>query len=337
MDFGLTHEFADLTWHPSHKKVVYRKDFRVPIDTKGDAVNDFIGFRPIDPLVIGAVRAVEESLDEDGKAEGKCGTGKIQVATLSALGNGLKNNDILFTGYPVIGFHHRHQTSGTCLFTDDDDCSVCAWDRRIHGEFFHQTTIAISSSSVPQFISDIKSLRRILGHSSLCNSDLYYGIILCFLRNSTTFLDEPDDSVSFDITYYRSHDPTRPRLNEDVWEEIEQMAVVKYGGRPHWGKNRPVAFIGAAAKYPGLHRFLAVKKKLDPKGLFSNAWSDAVLGVGKLPLLDTPGCALDGRCICSTDVHCAPKLGYRCRPGRVFFEARVCRHVTDDIPQHEEL
>ena len=58
VEFGLTHEFGDLTWHPARNKVVYKKDFRVPIDTEGDGLNDFIGFEPISPLVAEAVRAL---------------------------------------------------------------------------------------------------------------------------------------------------------------------------------------------------------------------------------------------------------------------------------------
>ena len=61
IEFGLAHEFGDVTWHPSQKSVVYKKDFRVPIDTEGDGVNDFIGFEPIDPIVVEANRALGKS------------------------------------------------------------------------------------------------------------------------------------------------------------------------------------------------------------------------------------------------------------------------------------
>ena len=57
LEFGLTYEFADLTWHPSENMVVYKKDFRVPIDTEGDGSNHFIGFQPIYPIVAEAPRA----------------------------------------------------------------------------------------------------------------------------------------------------------------------------------------------------------------------------------------------------------------------------------------
>ena len=60
-EFGLAYEFGDLSWLLSQKTVVYKKDFRVPIDTEGDGFNDFIGFEPISPLVAEAVRALGNS------------------------------------------------------------------------------------------------------------------------------------------------------------------------------------------------------------------------------------------------------------------------------------
>jgi FAD-dependent oxidoreductase len=267
----------------------------------------------------------EAALEKMDDTDGKCSVSALQVASLSALGTGLKNNGRFFTGYPVVGFHNRLVPSSSCLLTADDDERVCAWDNRIRGLFFQQTTVSIDIDVLPGFIRDIKALRDVRGPSALCNSDLYYGIIMRFVRSSTAYLGEQHDAVSVDITYYRSRDPRAPRLNEDVWEEIEQMAVFKYKGRPHWGKNRPIAFIGIASKYPNVGRFVAVKRRFDPQGLFSSEWSDAMLGLRPLPLSRAPGCALEGLCICSTDAHCAPDLGYLCQPGRIYPQARVCR------------
>ena len=44
--FGLEHEFADVTWYPAQRKVLYRVDDRVPVNTSGNGISDFIGFRP---------------------------------------------------------------------------------------------------------------------------------------------------------------------------------------------------------------------------------------------------------------------------------------------------
>ena len=40
--FGLEHDFADVTWYPAQRKVVYRVDDRVLVNTSGNGVNDFI-------------------------------------------------------------------------------------------------------------------------------------------------------------------------------------------------------------------------------------------------------------------------------------------------------
>lgn len=42
------------------------------------------------------------------------------------------------------------------------------------------------------------------------------------------------------------------------------------GGRPHWGKLHSLAFAELAALYPDFERFTALRRELDPRGLFLN-------------------------------------------------------------------
>lgn len=132
-----------------------------------------------------------------------------------------------------------------------------------------------------------------------------------------------------DFNYYRSDEPSTPRLNQDVMEEVEQMAFFKYGAKPHWGKNRRLAFLGVKQKYPKFEEFMKAKTQMDPRGMFSSKWSDDLVYGKEEEKSD--GCALEGLCVCSEDRHCSPQKGYFCREGHVYKEARVCRYSLSSI------
>ena len=51
-----------------------------------------------------------------------------------------------------------------------------------------------------------------------------------------------------------------------------------YGGRPHWGKLHFQKAETLAERYPEWEEFQIVRKRLDPKGMFSNPYLDRVLG-----------------------------------------------------------
>lgn len=54
--FGRKHEFADFTWLPSQKRVVYRTDDRISTNASGNGLNDYLGFRSTPTLILSTLR-----------------------------------------------------------------------------------------------------------------------------------------------------------------------------------------------------------------------------------------------------------------------------------------
>ncbi|KAF8107504.1 hypothetical protein N665_0120s0028 [Sinapis alba] len=327
--FGEKHEFADFIWLPSQGKVVYRMDDRVPFNTSGNGLFDFFPFRPQLSAALAINRLIEENEEVSADANRRCVRTEQTSSFLFSISYGVTNNGFIFTGYPVIGSQDRMMSSGACLDSQQNGLiTACPWDPRINGEFFHQTTLSVPLTHVKDFINDIKALVKI-EPKSLCVLEGSNGILMRYVTSSPAFLGKEKKALDFDLTYYRSKDdPLTPRLYEDYVEEIEQIAILKYEALPHWGKNRNIAFDGAIRKYKNANAFLKVKERLDPLGLFSTEWTDQILGLKGNVTIVKQGCALEGLCICSEDSHCAPNIGYVCRPGKVYREARVCTRIS---------
>ncbi|KAM0830937.1 hypothetical protein ACQ4PT_065878 [Festuca glaucescens] len=308
--WGDLHEFGDMAWLPRQGKVIYREDDRVDVSAPGDGLNDYLGFRSNPTLGLIIARAAEERLEEDGDDTARCLAARL----------------------PAAAFELQAEEDG--LLTS------CPWDSRIRSPFFYNSGFSVALSQAPAFVADIQKLRD-LDPRALCSLDAKLGVLIRYVRASSAYLGKTEDSVHFDITYYRSYTEGAPRAHADVLDELEQLALRKYDAIPHWGKNRNFAFDGAIAKYPKAGEFLKVKDRYDPDGIFSSEWSDQVLGINGSPNIIDKGCAIEGLCICSDDLHCAPEKGLFCRPGKVYVEARVCasQPVSDSARQdhHDEL
>lgn len=261
----------------------------------------------------------------------KCALANSSLTSLIGSGAGYANNVTTFTSYPVVGYPNDIQMGGGCQNANDSSGTYCNWDRRIKGRSYFETATYIPLRHLRSFIQDVKWFREKVP-GSLCNVDVYSGFLMRFVPKSRlTYLGAREDAAEVNFDYYRADDAASPKLDEDVVEEIEQISLVKYQAKPHWGKNRNLAFDGVASTYgPQMKKFLKVMRKYDPDRLFSSEWSDAILGINgnDAPGASTykPYCALEGLCVCSHDVHCAPEKKYFCRPGRLFSKARVCRY-----------
>ncbi|KAI3936418.1 hypothetical protein MKW98_000692 [Papaver atlanticum] len=330
LSFGNEHEFGEITWYPNQRKVVYRVDDRVPCHVFGNGLNNFTAFRAVPSTALAAKRSLEEIQESTKNASWQCITARTSTAASIASAYGFANDDRnAFVRYPIIGYQHRLQSAGSCLDSPNDGLlTACPADPRIKSAFYHQSAFSIGISKAKNFMLDIQKLRD-LEPEAFCSVELYDGILIRYAKASKAYLGKQENSLEFDLTYYRSTNPNTPRLFEDILEEVEQMAVFKYGGKPHWGKNRNVGFIGVIKKYETAAEFLKVKKSYDPFGIFSSKWTDQILGLDQTGVtIIKEGCALEGLCICSEDIHCAPKEGYVCRPGRVYTDARVCTDIN---------
>jgi L-gulono-1,4-lactone dehydrogenase len=64
---------------------------------------------------------------------------------------------------------------------------------------------------------------------------------------------------------------------EPYFRAVEAIAD-EHGGRPHWGKRHFQTAATLAPRYPEWERFAAIRARFDPDGVFSNAYTDRVLG-----------------------------------------------------------
>ncbi|MFB6465580.1 D-arabinono-1,4-lactone oxidase [Cytobacillus sp. Hz8] len=64
----------------------------------------------------------------------------------------------------------------------------------------------------------------------------------------------------------------------DYFRDMEEI-MKKYEGRPHWGKLHNLSFKELQLLYPKFNDFLEVRKKLDPEGMFLNAYTKNLFGI----------------------------------------------------------
>ena len=61
------------------------------------------------------------------------------------------------------------------------------------------------------------------------------------------------------------------------FQAVEEI-MIGFGGRPHWGKRHFQSVETLRPLYPNWDRFAAVRARLDPSGVFTNAYVERVLG-----------------------------------------------------------
>ena len=68
------------------------------------------------------------------------------------------------------------------------------------------------------------------------------------------------------------------RMDHHRYFAAFEAIVAEHAGRPHWGKLHTLDAERLASLYPRFDDFLAVRRQLDPGGLFANAYLEQVLG-----------------------------------------------------------
>jgi L-gulonolactone oxidase len=104
----------------------------------------------------------------------------------------------------------------------------------------------------------------------------------------------PDDAHlstahGYDTCYIAVH-----MFNGMIWEpyfRAVEAIMDSYGGRPHWGKRHFQSAATLAPRYPDWDKFQETRSRLDPGGVFSNEYSQRVLG----PLQEAASLAAVGR------------------------------------------
>jgi L-gulonolactone oxidase len=64
---------------------------------------------------------------------------------------------------------------------------------------------------------------------------------------------------------------------EPYFRAVEKI-MMDYGGRPHWGKIHFQSAESLSSLYPEYQRFIEVRNRLDPEGVFTNDYLRRVLG-----------------------------------------------------------
>jgi FAD/FMN-containing dehydrogenase len=107
-----------------------------------------------------------------------------------------------------------------------------------------------------------------------------------------------------------------------VIQELEQILIKDYEGRPHWGKNQDAVFAAIQTKYPRWQEFEAFRQRLDPHGVFFNGFYQRRLTEADVPH-DRHNCVVNSSCYCREDQDCPPS--YQCGPGLIDPSTRICR------------
>lgn len=292
------HDYARIMWFPSQKTFVLDYLDHVPTSTAGESYNNLWSSTPnISWLGDIPVATLNSSQLTQCTAE---------LARVRTFGGGFKvvNSD----GKNPVGWSHK-MLAGTC------EPGKCSWD---YGLKTRTVEVAFALNRAKEWIADVK---RIIAARKACFPVL--GLYLRFSAQSKAALGQAygTDTIAFEIHIPQTSKPFL-EPSSDVYDEIVQMTLAKYRGRPHWGKNSLPYFLNLGTEqFPQWNAFESLRARLDADNIFMSPFWSKIRE--QAPVENTPACAVSRDCICKEDSDCGEKS--RCEPGVVFTAARVCR------------
>ena len=315
------HYSVNLAWFPGLSKFSATIFDRAPAGSLDNAYN---GQAELNDMEIMGFKTLFSSIASKD-TQGSCTVAELRYS--SRIANYFKKDDgskaqeysgSLSDGSEVkkvVGYSHRMQYF-TCRSDDR-----CVWDIIP----IQLQEIGIAFEDLPAAMKDI---RQILAKKPACFP--LNGVYMRFVPESKSLIGMNSGRKTAFLGIEFALNGDKPPLNYDVLQEIEQLLLFKYRGRPHWGKNTIPLFLDINRNYDKerWQSFLSAKKRFDPDGVFVNAfWRRIVSQSGDSIRNDllVDGCVAKGLCYCREDRHCNKDEGERCLEGRFFNQAKTCR------------
>jgi len=291
--------YAKIHWFPKQQTYILEALDKVPVSTPGDSFNSSWNT----PAVAGVLGVLPFPVDVLNSSKTlQCTAEGIRVKTWASSYTAVDSA----TANPV-GLSYN-MIGGSCAE------GSCAWDRGIKSRTIEAS---FKLKDLAAWTNDVK---QIIDRRAGCFPLL--GIYLRFSAPSKAFLGQAygEETVMFEIHMPVTGTSTLESSSE-VYDEIFQMTLGKYQGRPHWGKNTQPYFNRLGSQqFPKWEDFKRVQQSLDPQGIFKNPFWNSIEAGQDEPTF--PGCGVKRECFCSQDSDCGKNA--RCESGVFFTDARIC-------------
>ncbi len=133
---------------------------------------------------------------------------------------------------------------------------------------YEELEYMVGADRGPEALAAIRSLfqERHPGHA--------YPVYTRFIAGDSAFLSpfHERDSVSVSVGYAAHSD------HWTLFSDVDRLLVEEFDARAHWGKNHLMTRERMARAYPRLEDFVAVRRELDPEGIFLNDHLRALVG-----------------------------------------------------------